>query len=93
MFSPEINGFFPCLLLDHNENALWWSVNLPHDITLGFLLVVDSTVGTPVTLRVDKCGFFLFWTDQNNETEFLEISSIRDTRTGKYSKTPRKPSQ
>ncbi|XP_035213244.1 1-phosphatidylinositol 4,5-bisphosphate phosphodiesterase beta-1-like, partial [Stegodyphus dumicola] len=49
----------------------------------------DSTVGTPVTLRVDKNGFFLYWTDQNNETEFLEISSIRDSRTGKYSKTPR----
>ncbi|XP_055938969.1 1-phosphatidylinositol 4,5-bisphosphate phosphodiesterase classes I and II-like isoform X2 [Argiope bruennichi] len=49
----------------------------------------DSTVGTPVTLRVDKSGFYLYWTDQNNETEFLEISSIRDTRTGKYAKTPR----
>ncbi|XP_054718756.1 LOW QUALITY PROTEIN: 1-phosphatidylinositol 4,5-bisphosphate phosphodiesterase classes I and II-like [Uloborus diversus] len=49
----------------------------------------DSTVGTPVTLRVDKNGFFLYWTDQNNETEFLEISTIRDSRTGKYCKTPR----
>ncbi|XP_015930069.1 1-phosphatidylinositol 4,5-bisphosphate phosphodiesterase classes I and II isoform X2 [Parasteatoda tepidariorum] len=49
----------------------------------------DSTVGTPVTLRVDKNGFFLYWTDQNNETDFLEISSIRDSRTGKYSKVPR----
>lgn len=49
----------------------------------------DSTIGTPVTLRVDGNGFFLYWTDQNNETEFLEISSIRDCRTGKYSKTPR----
>ncbi|KAG8201638.1 hypothetical protein JTE90_012706 [Oedothorax gibbosus] len=50
---------------------------------------MDSTVGTPVTLRVDPNGFFLYWTDQNNETEFLEISSIRDARTGKYSKIPR----
>lgn len=49
----------------------------------------DSGVGTPVTLRVDKKGFFLYWTDQNKETEFLEISSIRDTRTGKYARLPR----
>ena len=49
----------------------------------------DSGVGTPVTLRVDKKGFFLYWTDQLKETEFLEISSIRDTRTGKYAKVPR----
>ncbi|XP_013773559.2 1-phosphatidylinositol 4,5-bisphosphate phosphodiesterase beta-1-like [Limulus polyphemus] len=49
----------------------------------------DSSVGTPVTVRVDKKGFFLFWTDQNKETEFLEISSIRDTRTGKYARVPR----
>ncbi|XP_028966613.1 1-phosphatidylinositol 4,5-bisphosphate phosphodiesterase classes I and II [Galendromus occidentalis] len=49
----------------------------------------DSPVGTPVTLKVDNKGFYLFWTDQNNETEYLEISSIRDTRTGKHAKTPK----
>jgi phosphatidylinositol phospholipase C beta len=49
----------------------------------------DSGVGTAVTLRVDKKGFFLYWTDQYKETEFLEISSIRDTRTAKYAKLPR----
>lgn len=49
----------------------------------------DSALGTPVTLRVDKNGFFLYWTDQNKETEFLDISSIRDTRTGKYARTPK----
>ncbi|RWS31154.1 1-phosphatidylinositol 4:5-bisphosphate phosphodiesterase classes I and II-like protein [Leptotrombidium deliense] len=38
----------------------------------------DSTVGSPVILRVDPKGFFLYWTDQNKDTEFLEISSIRD---------------
>ena len=48
----------------------------------------DSTLGTPVTLKVDANGFFLYWTDQNNETEFLEISSIRDARTGKSAKLP-----
>ncbi|RWS15732.1 1-phosphatidylinositol 4:5-bisphosphate phosphodiesterase classes I and II-like protein [Dinothrombium tinctorium] len=49
----------------------------------------DSTVGTPVTLRVDPNGFFIYWTDQNKETEHLEISSIRDVRTGKNAKTPK----
>ncbi|KAL3219352.1 hypothetical protein MRX96_030495 [Rhipicephalus microplus] len=49
----------------------------------------DSALGTPVTLRVDNNGFFLYWTDQNKETEFLDISSIRDTRTGKYARTPK----
>lgn len=49
----------------------------------------DSALGTPVTLRVDKNGFFLYWTDQNKETEFLDITTIRDTRTGKYARTPK----
>ncbi|XP_067142019.1 1-phosphatidylinositol 4,5-bisphosphate phosphodiesterase classes I and II-like isoform X3 [Centruroides vittatus] len=49
----------------------------------------ESTVGIPVTLKVDKKGFFLYWTDQNKDTECLKISNIRDTRTGKYAKIPR----
>ncbi|KAA0708139.1 1-phosphatidylinositol 4,5-bisphosphate phosphodiesterase beta-1 [Triplophysa tibetana] len=49
----------------------------------------DSTTGTPVTLRVDPQAFFLYWTDQNKETDVLEISSIKDTRNGRYSKTPK----
>ncbi|KAF8789783.1 1-phosphatidylinositol 4 like protein [Argiope bruennichi] len=49
----------------------------------------DSTVGTPVTLKVDEKGFFLYWTDQNKETEFLEVSCMRDVRTGRYSRVPK----
>lgn len=49
----------------------------------------DSAVGIPVTLKVDKKGFFLYWTDQNKDTDCLKISSIRDTRTGKYARIPR----
>ncbi|GBM78881.1 1-phosphatidylinositol 4,5-bisphosphate phosphodiesterase beta-1, partial [Araneus ventricosus] len=49
----------------------------------------DSTIGTPVTLKVDEKGFFLYWTDQNKETEFLEISCMRDVRTGRYSRVPK----
>lgn len=38
---------------------------------------------------MDVNGFFLDWTDQNKETEFLDISSVRDTRCGKGARTPR----
>ncbi|XP_072539296.1 1-phosphatidylinositol 4,5-bisphosphate phosphodiesterase beta-1 isoform X2 [Salminus brasiliensis] len=47
----------------------------------------DSTTVTPVTLKVDPQGYFLHWTDQNKETDVLDISSIKDARTGKYSRT------
>ncbi|GBO98538.1 1-phosphatidylinositol 4,5-bisphosphate phosphodiesterase classes I and II [Eumeta japonica] len=51
----------------------------------------DSGTGLPVTLRVDPKGFFLHWTDQNLEVEMLDISSIRDIRTGSYAKLPKRP--
>lgn len=46
-------------------------------------------MATPVTLRVDKFGFYLHWVDQNNEMEVLDIANIRDTRTGKHAKIPK----
>ncbi|KAF7386290.1 hypothetical protein HZH68_013422 [Vespula germanica] len=49
----------------------------------------DSGVATPVTLKVDKFGFYLHWIDQNNEMDILDIATIRDTRTGKYAKIPK----
>ncbi|XP_053469574.1 1-phosphatidylinositol 4,5-bisphosphate phosphodiesterase beta-1 isoform X1 [Ictalurus furcatus] len=49
----------------------------------------DSTTVTPVTLRVDPKGYFLYWTDQNKETDLLDIAYIKDARTGKYSRTPK----
>ncbi|XP_069691797.1 1-phosphatidylinositol 4,5-bisphosphate phosphodiesterase classes I and II isoform X2 [Periplaneta americana] len=49
----------------------------------------DSGVGTPVTLRIDKNGFYLYWVDQNKEMDMLDIATIRDTRTGKYAKVPK----
>ncbi|KYB27786.1 1-phosphatidylinositol 4,5-bisphosphate phosphodiesterase classes I and II-like Protein [Tribolium castaneum] len=51
----------------------------------------DSGVGTPVTLRVDKYGFYLHWVDQNHEMDLLDIATIRDTRTGRYAKIPKDP--
>ncbi|KAM5225439.1 1-phosphatidylinositol 4,5-bisphosphate phosphodiesterase beta-3 isoform 1-T2 [Hipposideros larvatus] len=44
-----------------------------------------------VTLRVDTNGFFLYWTGPNMEVDTLDISSIRDTRTGRYARLPKDP--
>ncbi|XP_024143832.1 1-phosphatidylinositol 4,5-bisphosphate phosphodiesterase beta-3 isoform X1 [Oryzias melastigma] len=52
----------------------------------------DPNSGSPtlVTLKVDPEGFFLFWTAGSNlEVEILDISTIRDTRTGKYARQPK----
>ncbi|KAJ8986065.1 hypothetical protein NQ317_003359, partial [Molorchus minor] len=55
------------------------------------ILFQDSGVGTPVTLRVDPNGFYLYWVDQNHETDLLDIVVIRDTRTGRHAKIPKDP--
>uniref|UniRef100_A0A667ZQP2 1-phosphatidylinositol 4,5-bisphosphate phosphodiesterase n=1 Tax=Myripristis murdjan TaxID=586833 RepID=A0A667ZQP2_9TELE len=49
----------------------------------------DSTTVTPVTLTVDPKGYFLYWTDQNKETDLLDIAHIKDARNGKCTKTPK----
>ncbi|XP_042328445.1 1-phosphatidylinositol 4,5-bisphosphate phosphodiesterase beta-2 [Sceloporus undulatus] len=49
----------------------------------------DSTNASPVILRVDPKGFYLYWTFQSKEIEFLDITSIRDTRVGKFAKIPK----
>lgn len=51
----------------------------------------DSGLATPVTLKVDKYGFYLHWVDQNNEMDMLDIAVIRDTRTGRHAKMPKDP--
>ncbi|XP_031441372.1 LOW QUALITY PROTEIN: 1-phosphatidylinositol 4,5-bisphosphate phosphodiesterase beta-3 [Clupea harengus] len=54
----------------------------------------EPSSGQPslVTLKVDPEGFFLYWTGGANlEVEILDISHIRDTRTGKYAKMPKSP--
>ncbi|XP_073691903.1 1-phosphatidylinositol 4,5-bisphosphate phosphodiesterase beta-3 isoform X2 [Garra rufa] len=43
-----------------------------------------------VTLKVDPDGFFLYWVGGTNmEVEILDISQIRDTRTGRFAKIPK----
>ncbi|CAL1589988.1 unnamed protein product [Knipowitschia caucasica] len=52
----------------------------------------NSGPPTLVTLKVDPDGFFLYWTGGSSlEVEILDISIIRDTRTGRYAKQPKDP--
>uniref|UniRef100_A0A7N8X304 1-phosphatidylinositol 4,5-bisphosphate phosphodiesterase n=1 Tax=Mastacembelus armatus TaxID=205130 RepID=A0A7N8X304_9TELE len=46
---------------------------------------------TQVTLKVDPGGFFLYWNVGSGQVEVLDISTIRDTRIGKYAKQPKDP--
>nr|XP_005901636.1 PREDICTED: 1-phosphatidylinositol 4,5-bisphosphate phosphodiesterase beta-1 [Bos mutus] len=52
---------------------------------------MDSTVVTPIILRTDPQGFFFYWTDQNKETELLDLSLVKDARCGKHAKAPKDP--
>ncbi|XP_046706996.1 1-phosphatidylinositol 4,5-bisphosphate phosphodiesterase beta-3 isoform X2 [Silurus meridionalis] len=50
----------------------------------------NSGQSTLVTLKVDPEGFFLYWSSGSSmETEIVDISHIRDTRTGKFAKIPK----
>ncbi|KAM3863352.1 1-phosphatidylinositol 4,5-bisphosphate phosphodiesterase beta-1 [Diretmus argenteus] len=49
----------------------------------------DLSTVTPVTLHVDPHGFYLYWTDQNKETELLDLTLIKDVRTGRSTRTPK----
>ncbi|KAK1338921.1 hypothetical protein QTO34_019589 [Cnephaeus nilssonii] len=49
----------------------------------------ETTFASPVILRVDPKGYYLYWTYQSKEMEFLDITSIRDTRFGKFAKIPK----
>uniref|UniRef100_A0A6I8NBW9 1-phosphatidylinositol 4,5-bisphosphate phosphodiesterase n=1 Tax=Ornithorhynchus anatinus TaxID=9258 RepID=A0A6I8NBW9_ORNAN len=51
----------------------------------------DSTVVTPIILKTDPQGFFFYWTDQNKETELLDLSLVKDARCGKHAKAPKDP--
>ncbi|KAK9876650.1 hypothetical protein WA026_014026 [Henosepilachna vigintioctopunctata] len=51
----------------------------------------DSCIGVPVTLKVEKHGFYLHWVDQNNEMDLVDIATIRDVRTGRFAKIPKDP--
>ncbi|XP_075699613.1 1-phosphatidylinositol 4,5-bisphosphate phosphodiesterase beta-2 [Rhinoderma darwinii] len=50
---------------------------------------VETSTASPVILRVDQKGYYVYWTFQSKEIEFIELTSIRDTRFGKYAKIPK----
>ena len=37
-----------------------------------------------VTLKVDDCGFFIYWKGKDTEGDVLELSQVNDIRPGKY---------
>uniref|UniRef100_A0A8C6PVU4 Phosphoinositide phospholipase C n=1 Tax=Nothobranchius furzeri TaxID=105023 RepID=A0A8C6PVU4_NOTFU len=43
----------------------------------------------PVTMKMDPKGFYVYWVNQSKETTFLDVATIRDTRTGKFAKLPK----
>ncbi|XP_069394433.1 1-phosphatidylinositol 4,5-bisphosphate phosphodiesterase beta-1 [Paralichthys olivaceus] len=49
----------------------------------------DLSTVTPVTLYVDPHGFYLYWTDQTKDTELLDLTLVKDVRTGRSTKTPK----
>ncbi|TTC73825.1 1-phosphatidylinositol 4,5-bisphosphate phosphodiesterase beta-2 [Bagarius yarrelli] len=49
----------------------------------------DSSRTTPVTMKMDPKGYFLYWINSSKEVEILDMATIRDTRTGKYAKLPK----
>uniref|UniRef100_A0A3B3RLD0 1-phosphatidylinositol 4,5-bisphosphate phosphodiesterase n=1 Tax=Paramormyrops kingsleyae TaxID=1676925 RepID=A0A3B3RLD0_9TELE len=51
----------------------------------------ESNRTSPVTMKMDPKGYYLYWTNQNRETVFLDVATIRDTRYGKYAKMPKQP--
>uniref|UniRef100_A0A8C6XHL9 1-phosphatidylinositol 4,5-bisphosphate phosphodiesterase n=1 Tax=Naja naja TaxID=35670 RepID=A0A8C6XHL9_NAJNA len=51
----------------------------------------DSTSVTTVFVRTDPQGFFLYWTDQNKESELLDVSFVKDARCGKHARAPKDP--
>ncbi|KAJ3613439.1 hypothetical protein NHX12_019688 [Muraenolepis orangiensis] len=51
----------------------------------------DSTKTSPVTMKMDSKGYYLYWINQSKDTTFLDVAHIRDTRVGKYAKLPKHP--
>uniref|UniRef100_A0A8C5R5E3 1-phosphatidylinositol 4,5-bisphosphate phosphodiesterase n=1 Tax=Leptobrachium leishanense TaxID=445787 RepID=A0A8C5R5E3_9ANUR len=49
----------------------------------------ETSLASPVILRVDPKGYYLYWTFQSKEIEFVDLTSVRDTRFGKYAKIPK----
>ncbi|XP_078263180.1 1-phosphatidylinositol 4,5-bisphosphate phosphodiesterase beta-2-like [Rhinoraja longicauda] len=51
----------------------------------------DTGAGSPVVMRMDSHGHFLYWTYQNKQVDHLALTNIRDTRVGRYARVPKNP--
>lgn len=49
----------------------------------------ESGLISQVLMRLDMNGFFIQWADQNGESDLLDMSLIRDARTGRFARQPR----
>ena len=45
----------------------------------------------PITLQLDKNGYFLYYFDQKDEVSLIDIFQIKDVRTGPTARTPKDP--
>ncbi|XP_078345046.1 1-phosphatidylinositol 4,5-bisphosphate phosphodiesterase beta-1-like isoform X1 [Oculina patagonica] len=49
----------------------------------------DSTLGQQCTVKVDSAGHLIYWRAEDKETDLLELSFVRDVRTGKSARIPK----
>ena len=45
----------------------------------------------PITLQLDKNGYFLYYFDQKDEVSLIDVFQIKDVRTGQTARTPKDP--
>ncbi|XP_031551844.1 1-phosphatidylinositol 4,5-bisphosphate phosphodiesterase beta-1-like isoform X2 [Actinia tenebrosa] len=51
----------------------------------------DSTTGQKCVVKVDQAGHLIYWKAEDKETDFLELTFIRDIRTGRSARMPKDP--
>ncbi|XP_051871492.1 1-phosphatidylinositol 4,5-bisphosphate phosphodiesterase beta-2-like [Pristis pectinata] len=51
----------------------------------------ETGAGSPVVMRMDSQGHFLYWTYQNKQIHCLALTDIRDTRVGTFARVPKNP--
>ncbi|CAH3159585.1 unnamed protein product [Porites lobata] len=49
----------------------------------------DSQLGQPCTVKVDSAGHLIYWRAEDKETDLLELTFVRDVRTGKSARIPK----
>lgn len=81
---------FPVILPENNVNDL--KRHQKKGLPTNHSNIFQENTAIPVTLMVDRNGFFLYYFDQKDEVSIIDICQIRDVRTGSQAKTPRAPS-